>query len=85
MRKTEKGIFSVSCGFDEWQNTWVKYLDLNRNYRNIFEKEYGKHPFVDKAMNAGRGLRMICEVVVSVIGHHIFWTQYQKFQAGRWI
>lgn len=59
MRETEKGIFSVSCGFDEWQNTWVKYLDLNRNYRNIFEKEYGKHPFVDKAMNAGHGLRMI--------------------------
>ena len=71
MKETEKGIFSVSCGFNEWQNTWVKYFDLNRNYRNIFEKEYGKHPFVDKAMNAGRGIRILWqdpwEILVSTI------------------
>ncbi len=71
MRKTEKGIFSVSCGYDEWQNVWVKYFDLNRNYRSVFEEEYGKHPFVDRAMNAGRGLRILWqdpwEILVSTI------------------
>ena len=71
MRETEKGIFSVSCGLDEWQSTWVKYFDLDRNYRNVFEEEYGKHPFVDKAMNAGRGLRILrqdpWEILVSTI------------------
>lgn len=71
IREAERGILSVSCGFDEWQSIWVKYFDLNRNYRNIFEEEYGKHPFVDKAMDAGRGLRILWqdpwEILVSTI------------------
>lgn len=71
MKETEKEIFSVSCEPDEWQDVWVKYFDLNRNYRNLFKKEYGKQQFVDTAMNVGRGLRILCqdpwEILVSTI------------------
>ena len=71
MRETEKGTFSVSCGFDEWQRIWIKYFDMDRNYRRIYEKEYGKHPFVDRAMDAGRGLRILWqdpwEILISTI------------------
>ena len=71
MRETEKGTFSVSCGFDEWKRIWIKYFDMDRNYRRIYEKEYGKHPVVDRAMDAGRGLRILWqdpwEILISTI------------------
>ena len=71
MKETEKGIFSVSCELNVWHDVWVRYFDLQRNYRSIFEKEYGKHPFVDRAMNTGRGLRILrqdpWEILVSTI------------------
>lgn len=51
--------FSVSCDMDEWKRVWRRYFDLERNYREIFEKEYGKHPFADEAMQFGRGLRIL--------------------------
>lgn len=71
MKETEKGISSVSCDFDVRQSVWVKYFDLNRNYRNIFEKEYGKNLFVYMAMNVGREIRILWqnpwEILVSII------------------
>ena len=71
IKETERGILSVSCELDEWQSIWVEYFDLNRNYRKLFAEEYGKHPFVDKTMDAGRGLRILrqnpWEILVSTI------------------
>lgn len=71
IKEMERGVFSVSCEIDEWQSIWVKYFDLNRNYRTICEEEYGKHPFVDRTMDVGRGLRILrqdpWEILVSTI------------------
>ena len=71
IKETERGILSVSCELDEWQSIWVEYFDLNRDYRNLFAEEYGKHPFVDKTMDVGRGLRILrqdpWEILVSTI------------------
>lgn len=52
-------VFSASSSMDEWERVWRKYFDLDRSYRDIFEKEYGKHPFVNEAMEFGRGLRVL--------------------------
>lgn len=71
IQEAESGLFSVSCDCDEWNSVWVKYFDLDRNYRTIFEEEHGKHPFVDRTMDAGRGLRILrqdpWEILVSTI------------------
>lgn len=51
--------FSVSCGQKEWEGTWSGYFDLGRSYGGIRERERGKHPFIDDAMECGRGLRIL--------------------------
>lgn len=52
-------LFSVSSDRDEWEHVWRRYFDLDRCYRDIFDREYHKHPFVNKAMEFGRGLRIL--------------------------
>lgn len=52
-------LFSVSSDADEWNHIWRKYFDFDRCYREIFDKEYNKHPFVNTAMEFGRGLRIL--------------------------
>lgn len=52
-------LFSVSSNIDEWNHVWKKYFDFNRCYQDIFHREYNKHPFVNKAMEFGRGLRIL--------------------------
>lgn len=52
-------LFSVSGDMDEWNHVWRGYFDLDRCYRDIFDREYRKHPFVDEAMQFGRGLRIL--------------------------
>ncbi len=55
----ENHKFSVSCSIDEWNSIWNPYFDLDRCYNEIFNLEYGKHPFIDEAMVCGRGLRIL--------------------------
>ena len=52
-------LFSISCDRREWERVWKRYFYLDRCYRDIFNKEYQKHPFVDEAMKYGRGLRIL--------------------------
>ena len=51
--------FSVSCTKDEWKEIWSKYFDLDRSYKSLYYKERGKHDFVQKAMDCGRGIRIL--------------------------
>ncbi len=53
------GEFEISCSKDEWDQTWKPYFDLANNYTAVIEQEKGKHPFTDKAMDFGRGLRIL--------------------------
>lgn len=52
-------LFSVSSDMDEWNHVWRRYFDFDRCYRDIFDREYNKHSFVNKAMEFGRGLRIL--------------------------
>ncbi len=63
--------FEVSCSEKEWEEIWTAYFDLDRSYEDICRKEYGKHDFTDKAIDFGRGLRILrqdkWEMLVSFI------------------
>ncbi len=59
LRKAGKDSFAVSCGEKEWQENWVPYFDLKRDYRSIRQTERGKDDFTDQAMEFGRGIRIL--------------------------
>ncbi|MBO6214943.1 MAG: DNA glycosylase [Lachnospiraceae bacterium] len=50
---------SISCDEDKWREVWVPYFDLERSYDDIIKKSYGRHPYIDKAIDCGRGLRIL--------------------------
>lgn len=51
--------FSVSCTEEEWKEIWTRYFDLNRSYNNLYLEEREKHDYVRKAMDCGRGIRIL--------------------------
>lgn len=51
--------FSVSCTDKEWEKIWTGYFDLERSYRDLYLKERQKHDFVRKAMDFGKGIRVL--------------------------
>lgn len=51
--------FSVSCTKEEWQDIWTQYFDLNRSYKSVYLEEREKHDYVRKAMDCGRGIRIL--------------------------
>ena len=51
--------FSISCTKEEWQGIWTQYFDLNRSYKNLYLEERKKHDYVRKAMDCGRGIRIL--------------------------
>lgn len=59
IKETGDHQFDVSCADDEWKEFWVPYFDLERSYQNIYYNEREKHDVVRKAMDCGRGLRIL--------------------------
>ncbi|MCH5344563.1 MAG: DNA-3-methyladenine glycosylase 2 family protein [Acetatifactor sp.] len=59
IKKEEAGEFSISCTDMEWKEIWTPYFDLNRSYKDIYYEEQEKHDFVRKAMDCGRGIRIL--------------------------
>ena len=59
IQKVEKYQFLASCNEYEWKKVWVRYFDLDRSYRNLYYEEREKHDFVRKAMDCGRGIRIL--------------------------
>lgn len=59
IKKEETGEFSVSCTGKEWKEIWTPYFDLNRSYKDFYFEEREKHDFVRKAMDCGRGIRIL--------------------------
>lgn len=49
----------ISCSEEEWDNIWVPYFDLDRNYAQIRNDAKGKNSFLDDAMDFGSGLRIL--------------------------
>ncbi len=59
IREDGKDQYRVSCDEEEWDRIWTPYFDLSRSYRAIAREEHGKHPFIDEAIDHGRGLRIL--------------------------
>lgn len=57
--RREDGKYHVSCSKDAWEQVWTDYFDLTRNYRAIRKKAGALNPFVDRAMEEGRGIRVL--------------------------
>ncbi len=59
IRKLGGNDYTVCCGKNSWGQIWEDYFDLGRNYRKIRENINGKNAFVDRAVAAGAGLRVL--------------------------
>lgn len=59
IKEAGKHQFSVSCANEEWEETWTRYFDLDRSYKSLYYEERGKHDFVRRAMDCGRGIRIL--------------------------
>lgn len=59
LKQIEERKYDVSCDAWEWENIWYDYFDLNRNYEDIYRSECDKHEFVTRAINYGRGIRVL--------------------------
>ena len=59
MKETGEHEFAVSCTDKEWKEIWMPYFDLNRSYSSLYYAERGKHDYVRKAMDCGRGIRIL--------------------------
>lgn len=59
MQRETPNLYIVSCTSDEWERIWTPFFDLHRSYSEISFSEMGKHPFVDKALAYGSGLRIL--------------------------
>lgn len=59
IKETGNHQFFVSCTDDQWRGIWRRYFDLDRSYRSLYEEECAKHGFIRKAMDCGRGLRIL--------------------------
>ncbi len=61
IRKTGENRYAVSCSENDWNTIWFPYFDLSRNYGDIRFKEQGKSDLADRAMEFGRGIRVLCQ------------------------
>ena len=59
LRSLGEGRYEASCAAEEWASLWAPYFDLARDYAALRRRAGGKHPFVDAAMEAGEGLRIL--------------------------
>ena len=59
IRKETDRSYSISCDRAEWEQIWRPYFDLDRDYSAIRRKMRGADDFLDKAMDYGRGLRIL--------------------------
>ena len=59
LRPLGRQRWEASCPPAEWAEVWSPYFDLGRDYAALRGRARGKHPFVDEAMAAWSGLRIL--------------------------
>ncbi len=59
LRKISDMEYDVSCSEAEWENIWIPYFDLKRNYRRIRENDMQADPFISAAAEFGQGIRIL--------------------------
>lgn len=70
VKKEGEDIVISNSNMDDFQNIWVKYFDLDRDYGNI-KNILSKDPILDKAVKFGHGIRILnqdaWEILISFI------------------
>ncbi len=65
-----ENTFDVSCSAQAWEDVWIPYFDLGRDYQSI-RRAALSDDFMTKAVNAGTGIRILrqdpWEMLVSFI------------------
>lgn len=51
--------FLISCDEKKWEEVWHPYFDLSRDYHSIRTKKDYSEGFVSRAIDCGRGLRIL--------------------------
>ena len=59
LRALGGGSFDVSCGDADWEAVWEPYFSLDRDYGALCRAAAGRDHFIDTAMRAGEGLRLL--------------------------
>lgn len=59
LQKIDEKLYCASCNEKEWNAIWSSYFDLNRNYKGIRAESYGKNKMIDKALDEGKGIRIL--------------------------
>lgn len=67
----ESRHYHVSCSADEWENFWMDYFDLSRDYKSIRDSIKTQNEFDREAVRYGSGIRILrqepWEMLVSFI------------------
>ena len=59
IRNIDDGLYEVSCDDDEWTAFWHTYFDLGKDYASARARCKGIYPFIDDAMEFGKGIRIL--------------------------
>ena len=59
IRKVDCSHYDVSCTLDEWNNVWLDYFDLHRDYSCIENVIPQNDTFLKRAYSEGKGIRIL--------------------------
>lgn len=59
IRKVNVCEYDINCDFSQWNRVWVPFFSLDMDYQSIRQSAYGKNRFIDRAIDAGTGLRLL--------------------------
>ena len=70
IKNHEDGFFIDNCSPDDFENIWIDYFDLARNY-NLIKEGISKDDAIKKAINFGYGIKILkqdlWEMIISFI------------------
>ena len=59
IQQIKEGKYTLRCDRNDWELVWANYFDLSRNYRDIRKSAKDRNDFVDRALTAGAGIRVL--------------------------
>ena len=59
IKRENETEFLISCETEEWEKIWHSFFDLSRNYKSLRTGKNYSGGFVEKAVDFGRGLRIL--------------------------
>jgi N-glycosylase/DNA lyase len=59
IRSVGEGVFDVSCTQEQWDNVWVPYFHLQKNYADVRAAIPSTDPYLQRAAQHGQGIRIL--------------------------